>query len=113
MAQRYLALAERHQALGDRPGAVIATSFALGAENFGGDLAAALSAYERLATEISDLEDPLERHMAMGCSLLLYHAAARPVPYMQHACRMLQLAEEVGHSGLQLPRTATSGLPSS
>jgi len=110
VAQRYTALAERHQSVGDRAAAIIAKSFALVAENFGGDLAAAVAAYERLAPEISDLEDPMERYIAMGCSLLLYHAAAKPVPYMQHACRMLQLAEEIGHSGLQLASQSNVGI---
>lgn len=99
-AQPYRALAERMSALGDVPGSLIAKSMALGAENFGGDVASALTAYEQLSADINSMQDPLEQHAAIGPSLLLYQAAGNLVGYMQQACRMLQLAQEIDHSGM-------------
>ena len=65
-AARYHALADRMQALDDRPGYLIAKSFAAGAEGYLGDAAAALAAYEQLGPEIDLLPDPLEQHVAIS-----------------------------------------------
>ncbi|MCV2366015.1 bifunctional diguanylate cyclase/phosphodiesterase [Paucibacter sp. DJ1R-11] len=100
-SQPYRELAARMLALGDRPGSLIARSIALAAETFGDDMAAALAAYEQLSDEILALQDPLEQHAAMGPSLLLYQAAGNLVGYMQQACRMLQLSQEIDHSGMR------------
>ena len=109
-AQPYRALAERMSALGDVPGSLIAKSMALGAENFGGDVASALTAYEQLSADINSMQDPLEQHAAIGPSLLLYQAAGNLVGYMQQACRMLQLAQEIDHSGMRSAARSNLGI---
>lgn len=106
----YDEVAERLLALGDRPGYLIAKSFALGAESFGGDVAAALASYEALSADINRLADPLEQHVATGPSLFLYQAAGNLVAYMQQACRMLQLANEVDHSGMRAAAISNLGI---
>lgn len=107
---RYARLAEALQQAGDASGAVIARSFALVADNFGGDFAAALAAHERLLPEIHDLDDPLERHAALGPSLFLLQASGNTVGYMLQACRLLQLAEEIDHSGLRSAGLSNVGI---
>lgn len=109
-AARYHALADRLQALDDRPGYLIAKSFAAGAEGFGGDTIAALAAYEQLGPEINLLTDPLEQHVAMGPSLALYQARGNLVAYMQQACRMLHLANEIDHSGMRSAAISNLGI---
>lgn len=109
-APHYAVLAERMQAIGDAAGAVIARSYALMAESYGSDPAAALAAYEQLAPEIAELADPLERHVAMGVSLFLAQAAGHPVLYMQQACRMLHLTDEIGHAGLRSAALSNVGI---
>lgn len=109
-AEQYLLLAERMQDLGDLPGCLIAKSFALGTANFGGDVAVALAAYERLSADIARLQDPLEQHAALGPSLLLYQATGHLQAYMQQACRMLQLAQEIAHSGLRSAALCNLGI---
>ncbi len=109
-AQRYTELADGMLVLGDRSGYLIAKSFALGVANFGGDTAAALAAYEQLSAEINRLEDPLEQHAAMGPSLLLYQADGKPAAYMQQACRMLQLANEIDHGAIRSAAISNLGI---
>ena len=109
-AQQYRALAERMQALDDLPGSLIAQCFALGAENFGGDVASALAAYEGLSADINRLQDPLEQHAALGPSLLLYQATGNLQAYMQQACRMMQLAQEIAHSGMRSAALSNLGI---
>ncbi|WIW00064.1 putative bifunctional diguanylate cyclase/phosphodiesterase [Kinneretia aquatilis] len=106
----YRELAVRMQALGDVPGSLIAQSMALGAENFGGDAAGALAAYEQLSDAIYGMQDPLEQHAAMGSSLVLYQAAGDLVGYMQQACRMLQLTQEIDHSGMRSAALSNLGI---
>jgi len=109
-SQPYRELAARMLALGDGPGSLIARSMALATENFGGDVAAALTAYEQLSDEIHGLQDPLEQHAAMGPSLVLYQAAGNLVGYMQQACRMLQLTQEIEHSGIRSAALSNLGI---
>jgi diguanylate cyclase (GGDEF)-like protein len=97
----YNELAERMLALGDRPGHVIARSFAMGAEIAGEHVPSVVAAYEQLLPEIEALKEPLEQHAALGPSLLLFQASGNLVAYMQQACRMLQLASEIGHGGMR------------
>lgn len=108
--KRYSELAARMQALGDHAGYLIATSFALAAGCIGGDVAAALASYEQLSNHINRLEDPLEQHVAMGASLSLYQADGKLVAYMQQACRMLQLADEIDHSGMRSAAISNLGI---
>lgn len=109
-APHYAELAERMRALGDNPGDVIARSYALLAQSEGCDAAASLVAYDRLAPEIDGLADPLERHVAMAVSLFLAQAAGHTVLYMQQACRLLHLAEEIGHAGLRSAALSNLGI---
>lgn len=106
----YEQLAERMLALDDRAGHVIAKSFALGAECLGGDVATALAGYEQLSADINRLEDPLEQHVALGASLFIYQADGNLVAYMQQACRMLQLANEVDHSAMRSASISNLGI---
>jgi diguanylate cyclase (GGDEF)-like protein len=107
---QYADLADAMLALGDRAGYLIAQSYACGVENHGGDVATALALYERLMPDINRLEDPVERHAAMGPSLLLYQSVGNVVGYMQQACRMLQLANEVDHAGLRAASSMNVGV---
>lgn len=106
----YRELADQMLALGDVPGSLIARSMALAAENFGGDVAAALAAYEQLVEAIDAMHDPLEQHAAMVPSLVLYQAAGQLVGYMQQACRLLQLAQEIDHSGMRSAALSNLGI---
>ncbi|MCE4553026.1 putative bifunctional diguanylate cyclase/phosphodiesterase [Roseateles cellulosilyticus] len=108
--EHYEALAQRLEELGDRPGSLIATSLALGVANFGGDVEAAVAAYERLTPAIHHIADPLEQHVAMAPSLFLYHAAGNAAAYMHQACRMLQLANEVSNDGMRSASLSNVGI---
>lgn len=109
-APAYDALATRMRDLGDRAGYLIARSFALGAASLGGDVTAALTDYEALRADILRLDDPLEQHVAMGPALYLYQVRGNLVDYMQQACRMLHLANEVAHIGMRAAAITNLGI---
>lgn len=109
-AGHYRALADQMLALGDWPGHLMATSFALGLEAQGGSAEAALAAYERLSPEIDRMDDALEQHVAISSSLYIHQARGNLVAYMQQACRMHRLANEVDHGGMRLAAAANLGI---
>lgn len=109
-APRYLELADQLLAYGDRPGHVIARSFAAAAGCLDGDIAAAVASYELQIPEIDRLLDPLEQHVALGSALYIYQAAGNLVGYMRQACRMLHLANDIDHSGMRCAAISNLGI---
>lgn len=106
----YETLAEQLMVQGDRAGCLVASSCSLGLAALGGDVEAALAAYERLSVDIDRIEDPLEQHLALGPSLYLYQCMGQLVSYMQQACRMLRLVQQIDHSGMHLAAVANVGI---
>ncbi|MFG6415436.1 putative bifunctional diguanylate cyclase/phosphodiesterase [Roseateles sp. DC23W] len=107
---RYLELAARLQASGDRDGAVIASSLAMGTAAYGGDVLKAVATFEQLLPEIDKLADPLERSVALWPALYLYQTLGNPAAYLRHANQLLVLARSMGHKGMCEAASANLGI---
>ncbi|HEY0955979.1 MAG TPA: EAL domain-containing protein [Roseateles sp.] len=107
---RYRDLAARLQAGGDRDGAVIASSLALGTAAYGGDVLKAVADFEQLQPDIDKLAHPLDRSAALWPALYLYQTLGNPAAYLRHVNQLLALAKATGHKGMCEAASANLGI---